>query len=282
MSNLKYNFIDNDFLVYEPTEDPKVELNLPLFDKPLELDWADRITEDGSIIVKPDQKIQEQWVFNNPEYVPTPQNEIFSQETEEQPIQQQVTEQSMPTARQTQQFITNTKSTLNKDQQKIALQVMNGLINRGMDPIKASGIVGNLMGESGRSLNTGAYNSNDVGAPAGGLAGWRGENLTKLKKLAQSRGKHWTDLDVQLDYLVSTIPSNVANRLSKATSPFEASEAWAYYERYAGYNNSIESARKFQRSRGWSDKKTKEWIEANHKGRGEMSTEIYNLWRVNQ
>lgn len=282
MSDLKYNFLDDNFLVYKNVEEPKVELNLPLFDEPLELDWADRITEDGSIIVKPDEKVKEQWIFNNPEYVPTSQEKTSSQRTEEQPVQQQVTEQPKPTTRQPQQFTTSSKSTLSRNQQKTVVQIMNGLINRGIDPIKASGIVGNLIGESGYNLNTGAYNSNDVGAPAGGLAGWRGENFTKLKKLAQSRGKHWTDLDTQLDYLVSTIPGDVTNRLSKATNPFEASEAWAYYERYAGYNNSIESARKFQRSKGWSDKRTKEWISAQHKKRGDMSTEIYNLWLANQ
>ena len=281
MSNLKYNFLDDNFLVYKNVEEPKVELNLPLFDEPLELDWADRITEDGSIIVKPDEKVKEQWVFNNPEYVPTSQSETPSQETEEQPVQQQVTEQPKPTTRQTQQFTTNGKSVLSKNEKNNALLAMNGLVNRGIDPIIAAGIVGNLIGESGEKF-TGAYNGNDLGAPAGGLAGWRGESFTKLKKLAQSRGKHWTDLDTQLDYLVSTIPSDISNRLSKATSPFEASEAWAYYEKYAGYNNSIETARKFQRSKGWSDKRTKEWIAAQHQGRGNASTEVYNLWLANQ
>ena len=122
MAFLKYNFLDDNFLVYKNVEEPKVELNLPLFDEPLELDWADRITEDGSIIVKPDEKVKEQWVFNNPEYVPTSQEKTSSQQIEEQPVQQQVIEQPKPTTRQSQQFTTSSKSTLSRNQQKYIQQ----------------------------------------------------------------------------------------------------------------------------------------------------------------
>jgi hypothetical protein len=36
------------------------------------------------------------------------------------------------------------------------------------------------------SLNTGSINPNDLGLPAGGLAGWRGENFSKLKAFANN------------------------------------------------------------------------------------------------
>ena len=276
MSDLKYNFLGDNFLVFKDTENPKVEFNLPLYHNDDISEWADYQTESGDIKVKPDSELnQEQWVFNNPEYVP--QQEV---QLEQSPTKQNTQKTIQQNSTQSTKKLVS--STLNKDQQKTALQLMNGLINRKINPIVASGIIGNLVGESGHNLNTSAYNSNDVGAPAGGLAGWRGDNLTKLKKFAQNRGKKWTDLDTQLDYLVGTISTDVSNRLSKATNPFEASEAWAYYERYAGYNNSIETARKFQRSQGWSDQKTKNWIANQHKKRGDMSTEIYNLWLANQ
>jgi hypothetical protein len=42
--------------------------------------------------------------------------------------------------------------------------------------------------------------------------------------------------------------NDVRNRLNNSKNPYEASEAWAYYERYAGYDGSTKTAKKA----GWS------------------------------
>lgn len=54
MADLKYSFLDNDFFgVYQNTETPKVELNFPLFESPIDIsDWSSRVTETGVPIVK--------------------------------------------------------------------------------------------------------------------------------------------------------------------------------------------------------------------------------------
>jgi len=54
MADTKYDFLrDSFFNVYTPVETPKVELNLPLFDKPIDISsWASGISESGIPIVK--------------------------------------------------------------------------------------------------------------------------------------------------------------------------------------------------------------------------------------
>ena len=96
MSDAKYDFLrDSFFNVYTPVETPKVELNLPLFDKPIDISsWASGISESGIPIVKP--KEQEQ----------TPQQTQYSiivDNTEEKPITSQ---------EQTQETTTSTTSSM--------------------------------------------------------------------------------------------------------------------------------------------------------------------------
>jgi len=64
-----------------------------------------------------------------------------------------------------------------------------------LEPHMAAGILGNLMAESRFNSNTSV---NDLGLTSGGLAQWRGSRLTELKNFAKSKGKPWTDIDVQI------------------------------------------------------------------------------------
>lgn len=167
---------------------------------------------------------------------------------------------------------------LKEDQKGSAIYIMNYLINNGkLQPHQAAGIVGSLVRES--SLNPSAYNPNDVGLPGGGIAGFRGENFSKLKVFAKNRGKSWKDMDTQLDYLLSTLGNTVKDKLYSSNNPHEASEAWAYYEKYAGYDGKLSSARSWQKQNKWSDEKTMQWIKDEHQKRSDHANEIYELWK---
>ena len=250
---LQYNPIENSFVTFESVQPPKVEYSLPLFDNPLDIsNWASRVSEKtGNPIVK--DNLKDPLVNDNPTQV-----EIYQQQPSESSTKKSIS--------------------LSQNEKTNALYIMNYLVNnKEMSAYQAAGIVGNLKRESG--LNAGAYNSNDVGLPGGGLGGFRGENFSKLKAFAKNNGKSWKDIDLQLEYIVSTIDNTTGDLLSKATNPREASEAWANYEKYAGYDGKLSSAKKWQKQNGWSDEKTKKWIENEHKVRGDYADEIYKLWK---
>lgn len=57
---LKYNPINGNFQIYEAPPIEKVELNMPLFNNPLDIsDWASSITPEGNIIVKSEDEGEE-------------------------------------------------------------------------------------------------------------------------------------------------------------------------------------------------------------------------------
>ena len=61
---IQYNFLDNDFTTYEDVKEPRVMLNMPLSDSPLNIaDWAESITPDGVPIVK--DNLDSKMKFNN-------------------------------------------------------------------------------------------------------------------------------------------------------------------------------------------------------------------------
>lgn len=81
MADTRYDFLkDSFFNIYTPVETPKVELNLPLFDSPIDISsWASGISSTGIPIAK--SKEQEE----------TPQQTRYTMvvnNTEEAPIQQ--------------------------------------------------------------------------------------------------------------------------------------------------------------------------------------------------
>ena len=169
------------------------------------------------------------------------------------------------------------------DQKTLAINIVNALVNRSngnIKPEQASAIVGHLIAESG--LTPSKINGNDLGATSGGLGQWRGERFTKLKQFAKNQGKTWNNLDTQVDFLIhelSTDYQDVYDRLISANNPSDASKAWSYYEKFAGYDNNISSAKKLQRSKGWSDSQTLKWIQNEHSKRENNSNEVYELWK---
>lgn len=117
-----------------------------------------------------------------------------------------------------------------------AKKAYNYYLNRGVKPNVAAGIVGNLYKESG--LNPMAVG--DKGT-AFGVAQWRGNRLSNLKKYANSRGRSYTDLNTQLDFILDEQGENQVLSLMGNQTPEEAAKTFAdKYERpnpkYADYS----------------------------------------------
>ena len=250
-----YNPFENFNPVFTKYEYLKVED--PLYgeiDIPSEFDG---ISPDGTWIAK----------SNIPSETTTEKEEVFGKDIQDRMAS---THADINNASSNYTWDKSSRKITTEQQKENAIYIMDNLINKnGFKPHEAAGMVGNLMAES--RLNTGSLNSNDLGLPAGGLAGWRGSNFSKLKQFAKNRGKSWTDIDSQLDFLVSSIDSSVRDKLSRSTNPHEASEAWAYYEKYAGYDGTTKTAKKA----GWSQER----VNLEHKNRSDYANEIYELWK---
>lgn len=246
-------------------------------------------TEDGNVIMKP-ARTQQQLI--SPEEIFTPQetNPIETQiESTEKPVDYENPTQT--TYQNTQNIYQKTSSEykgmkllsnrLNNNQKSIATNLIQKLMTRGeFTDYQAAGILGNIAEES--QFKTNAYNSNDVGKPGGGLAGFRGDELKALKTYANSKGKSWTDLDTQVDFIISRIKSNpkVYNAIMSSKNELEAAKAYMLYEKFAGYDGTLNSARSFQKQMKWSDEKTMDWINKNHLSRISYANEIYTTWKT--
>lgn len=119
-----------------------------------------------------------------------------------------------------------------------AMALMNFLINKGLSLEAAAGIAGNLMSESG--LNPYNYVSNDVNGPSGGIAMWHNNRLNKLKQFANKRGKAWTDIATQAEYLWHELTDggykHVLNKLKNVKTIEDASFIWGdEFEVFAGH-----------------------------------------------
>lgn len=117
----------------------------------------------------------------------------------------------------------------------------NYFVGQGLSPIQASGIVGNLQGESGQSLNPAAINPGDGrdGSDSIGIGQWNGSRAQALKDYAKSKGAPWSDLNTQLEYLHSELkgPENSAYQgLMAAKTPEQAGQAMLAYERPKDWN----------------------------------------------
>ena len=275
---MEYNYLDNDyFLVYENAPTPK-KLDLPLGSIELP-SWVEDVTPQGELIISTEKELQDSGPYRS---TPEPVN------VEELQQKQETTTPSKPIA--------------NSYKDRV-LQIMNGLISR-IEPeiIKylktkpksnsnnlevspreitsriAAGIVGHLMVES--KLNPNNYNGNDLGESSRGLAQWRGNRGIGLINFAKNQKKIWTNLDTQLDYLVSTIDDDLKTKLFNSETPTEASKAWAYYEQFAGYDGTIKTARKLQKQKKWTDEQTKQHIAKEFSNRNGYAEEAYKIWKA--
>jgi len=119
-------------------------------------------------------------------------------------------------------------------------QAMQHYIARGVNPVMAAGIIGNLVQES--SLNTGAINPGDGsdGSDSVGLGQWNGDRARALKQFAASRGASPDDFATQLDFVLhelETTEGAAYQRLKAATNVDEATAAMIGYERPAGWSS---------------------------------------------
>ncbi len=73
------------------------------------------------------------------------------------------------------------------------------MINNGISSLVASAIIGNLMQESGSTLNPNATNPT---TGAYGIGQWLGDRATELENYAKSVGKDKSDMATQIDFLL--------------------------------------------------------------------------------
>lgn len=100
-------------------------------------------------------------------------------------------------------------------------KVWNNLRARGLTEAQVAGIMGNIERESGFKTN-----AKEAGGTGIGLVQWSFARANNLKAYAKSRGKAWTDLQTQLDFLwheLNTSEISALNALKKATSATSAS-----------------------------------------------------------
>ncbi|MEN6293782.1 MAG: phage tail tip lysozyme, partial [Methanobacterium sp.] len=124
-------------------------------------------------------------------------------------------------------------------------------IQKGLTPAQASGIVGNLVQESGLQLDTQVEGFDKTGSY--GIAQWLGNRKTNLIKFAEKAGKTHSDFSTQLDFVwheLNTTEKKAFNKLQTAKSPEEAALAISkYYERpsekYAHNEKRINYANQF-------------------------------------
>jgi hypothetical protein len=140
-----------------------------------------------------------------------------------------------------------------------AMTLINFLRSKGLPVNAAIGVAGSIMGETAYN----PYHSGwDVNGPSGGIAAWHDRNgkgnFSRLKEFAQARGKPWTDIGTQADFLWYSLTEgsykkrNIIEKLKNAKSIEEASYIWGHdYEVFSGYNdwNSKSHQRRMQYGR---------------------------------
>lgn len=129
----------------------------------------------------------------------------------------------------------------------------NYLLDRGLEPHHAAAVVGNLMQESYKHLDSTI--ENEIGAV--GIAQWLGPRREALEQFAKNKGTSYKDFDTQLEFLYHEISSTGNSWGSKAQREFfeskTAEEAAAIFVRKfersgekpgdKGYENRIRNAK---------------------------------------
>ena len=96
------------------------------------------------------------------------------------------------------------------------LQVATLLRAKGLGDVQVAAIMGNMEAESG-------YDPTQVNTSSGasGLCQWLGSRRAGLMDLARTRGRPWTDVGVQIDWLWEELPGELA-----AYGPMMGLDAW--------------------------------------------------------
>ena len=116
-------------------------------------------------------------------------------------------------------------------------RAMSFFMSRGYTKVQAAGIVGNLVQES----NVRSDGPSGDSGTAFGLAQWRGERFTRLKRFANARGQDWQDFDTQLAFIdteLQTQEVTAYRNLKAAETVDEATAAFIGYERPRGWTSS--------------------------------------------
>lgn len=191
---MMYNPVTNNFTEYTPLEPKEVKITLPSFDDPIDISsWASRVSDNGNIIASAN----------------TPQVQNFQDNILDQ-FNNPVTEIQEP------EIMEPYKYHISDNIQGRKKQAMEYFINKGLNPIHAAGIVGNLLQES--NLDPDAINPS---SKAYGIAQWLGNRKTKLQ---QKYGKSPT-FEQQLDYLWEELNSSEKSALNHLLATKSYSEA---------------------------------------------------------
>jgi len=117
-----------------------------------------------------------------------------------------------------------------------ATQAMGYFMKKGYSQVQAAGIVGNLIQES-NLRPSGAVGDNGT---AFGVAQWRGERLTRLKRFAAANGRQWEDFETQLAFVDMELQSSerrAGDQLRSAKTVEEATAAFIGFERPKGWRH---------------------------------------------
>lgn len=291
----------------------------------VEIPWGigiSQISPEGNPIIgdnmekeekKPDWILNPQWPTSDEAQEEDVENQEPEQEpeqispsqkpTQQQPPQQPSTQQQKPTRseRENTELGNNiyTKSPLYKwdgvnkipkSLHKTVKNFMSFYQGKGIPAHIAAAIIGNMIVES--TLNTIAVNKYDLGSSSTGLIQWKGDRFTALKNFAQNKGKPWDDVSVQLEFVLYEMQHNSRfkkdyQNLMNSKTPAEASEAFAHYNTYAGFDGTIKTANKliesWMKKYGWSrekaEKEVEKFIVKKHKERQCYAQEVYWNWK---
>jgi hypothetical protein len=114
-------------------------------------------------------------------------------------------------------------------------QAFQLLQQRGYSPVQASGIVGNLMQESGAGLDTKAIGDNGTSI---GVAQWHNDRATAFRNYAKANSLDPAALPTQIAYIdreLHTTEAPTFNALQGAATPAQAATAFEGFERPQGY-----------------------------------------------
>jgi len=111
-----------------------------------------------------------------------------------------------------------------------AEKIFNYFVNAGYSPAQSAGLVGNFYAES--NLDPKAYNPNDAGMPAEGIAQWRSTRLTDLKQFAQQKGGDYKALNTQLAFTLHELQGKERSANTRLRNATTAKEAAYFVSRY--------------------------------------------------
>ena len=108
-------------------------------------------------------------------------------------------------------------------------QIYDILLSKGVPPVGAAAIMGNIQGE----CDFDPADVNEIGAS--GLIQWTEQRLTRLKNLAASRGVDWTDVDTQIEFMWQELNESytkVRDVIMSSTEESQLEYATWYFGRY--------------------------------------------------